>query len=285
MSIAVSRRHALAVLGGALSGAVVGVPRASASPLDKIRANGLLSVAVYKDYEPWSWMAEGRLVGIDVDLAGMLAQSLNVRVDVREFLAGDELGDDLRNMVWKGTVIGQAPCDVMLHVPVDRKLQIENDRAVIAGPYYRESLAMACNRDTTDCEVPPAQLKGKRLTVETASIPDMYLSGAFGGVLRADVRHVATGAEAVAAVAAGDADATVATRAQIEHALGGRLTERRGPVPAIFNPGWNIGFAVKDDSRDLADELEKHVAAILSDGRMAALCRRYGVVHRDPVLS
>jgi len=69
MSIAVSRRHALAVLGGALSGAVVGVPRASASPLDKIRAKGLLSVAVYKDYEPWSWMAEGRLVGIDVDLA------------------------------------------------------------------------------------------------------------------------------------------------------------------------------------------------------------------------
>jgi len=282
-----SRRRALAALGGVLAGTLIGAPGAAASPLDKVRAKGLLSVAVYRDYEPWSWIADGRLVGIDVDLAGMLAQSLGVRVDVREFLAGDDLGDDLRNMVWKGTVVGQPPCDVMLHVPVDRKLQIENDRAVIAGAYYRESFAMACNRDTTDCEVPPPQLRGKRLVVETASVPDMYLSGAFGGTLRNDVRHVPSGAAAVAAVVAGDADATVASRAQIEHgrSLGERLVERRGMIPAIFNPGWNIGFAVKDDSRDLADELEKQIAAILADGRMAALFQRYGVAHRTPVLS
>lgn len=287
MSAVVSRRHALAAIGGVLAGAVVGVPRAAANPLDKVKARGILSVAVYKDYEPWSWMAEGRLVGIDVDLAGMLAESLGVKADVRQFLAGDDLGDDLRNMVWKGTVVGQPPCDVMMHVPVDRKLQIDNDRAVIAGPYYRESFAMACNRETTDCEVPPPQLKGKRLVVETASIPDMYLSGAFGGALREDVRHVYTGADAVAAVAAGDADATVATRAQIEHGLkpGGRLVARKGAVPVIFNPGWNVGFAVKDDSRDLGDELEKQMAAMLADGRVKAIFDRYGVVHRDPVLS
>jgi len=210
-----------------------------------------------------------------------------VRTDVRQFLAGDDLADDLRNMVWKGTVVGTPPCDVMMHVPVDRQLQIANDRAVITGAYYRESFGMACNRDTTDCEVPPPQLKGKRLVVETASIPDMYLSGAFGGSLRADVRHVYTGADAVAAVAAGDADATVATRAQIDHGRkpGGRLIERKGAVPLIFNPGWNVGIAVKDDSRDLADELEKQIATILADGRMQAVFARYGVTYRAPVLT
>lgn len=287
MSGAFSRRHALAAIGGVLAGAVVGIPRAAASPLDKVKARGILTVAVYKDYEPWSWLAEGRLIGIDVDLAGMLAESLGVKADVRQFLAGDDLGDDLRNMVWKGTVVGQPPCDVMMHVPVDRKLQIDNDRAVIAGPYYRETFEMACNRETTDCEVPPPQLKGRRLVVETASIPDMYLSGAFGGSLRADVRHVYTGADAVAAVASGDADATVATRAQIEHGLkpGGRLVERKGLVPLIFNPGWNVGFAVRDDSRDLADELERQMAAVIADGRMKAIFARYGVVHREPILS
>ena len=115
----------------------------------------------------------------------------------------------------------------------------------------------------------------------------LALSGAFGGVLREDVRHVYTGADAVAAVAAGNADATVATRAQIEHGLkpGGRLIARKGAVPVIFNPGWNVGFAVKDDSHDLADELEKQMAAMLADGRVKAIFERYGVVHRDPVLS
>jgi ABC-type amino acid transport substrate-binding protein len=282
-----SRRGALAAIGGLLAGGVVGVPRAAASPLDKVKANGVLTVAVYKDYEPWSWMADGRLVGIDVDFAALLAESIGVKPDVRQFLAGDDLGDDLRNMVWKGTVVGQPPCDVMMHVPVDRKLQIDNDRAVIVGPYYRESFGMACNRETTDCEVPPPQLKGKRLVVETASIPDMYLSGGFGGVLRSDVRHVYTGSDAVAAVASGDADATVATRAQIEHGMksGRRLIERKGLVPLIFNPGWNVGIAVKDDSRDLADELEKQIAAIVADGRLKAVFERYGVTHRDPILS
>jgi len=287
VSALLSRRHALAALGGALAGAAIGVPGAWASPLDKVKAKGVLTVAVYKDYEPWSWMAEGRLTGIDVDLAGLLAEGIGVKTDVRQFLAGDDLGDDLRNMVWKGTVVGQPPCDLMMHVPVDRKLQIDNDRAVIAGPYYRETFEMACNRETTDCEVPPPQLKGKRLVVETASIPDMYLSGAFGGSLRADVRHVYTGADAVAAVASGDADATVATRAQIEHGMkpGGRLIERKGLVPLIFNPGWNVGFAVRDDSRDLADELERQMAAVIADGRMKAIFARYGVVHREPILS
>ncbi|WP_066583844.1 substrate-binding periplasmic protein [Sphingomonas pruni] len=287
MSALLSRRHVLAALGGALAGAAIGVPGAWASPLDKVKAKGVLTVAVYKDYEPWSWMAEGRLTGIDVDLAALLAEGIGVKTDVRQFLAGDDLGDDLRNMVWKGTVVGQPPCDLMMHVPVDRKLQIDNDRAVIAGPYYRETFEMACNRETTDCEVPPPQLKGKRLVVETASIPDMYLSGAFGGSLRADVRHVYTGADAVAAVASGDADATVATRAQIEHGMkpGGRLIERKGLVPLIFNPGWNVGFAVRDDSRDLADELEKQMTAVIADGRMKAIFARYGVVHREPILS
>lgn len=287
MSAQLSRRRAIAAIGGALAAGAIGLSPASASPLDKVRAKGVLTVAVYKDYEPWSWMAEGRLVGIDVDIAALLAESIGVKADIRQFLAGDDLGDDLRNMVWKGTVVGQPPCDVMMHVPVDRKLQIDNDRAVIVGPYYRESFEMACNRETTDCEVPPPQLKGKRLVVETASIPDMYLSGAFGGSLRADVRHVYTGADAVAAVASGDADATVATRAQIEHGLkpGGRLVERKGLVPLIFNPGWNVGVAVKDDSHDLADEFEKQIAAMIADGRLKAVFDRYGVTHREPILS
>jgi len=285
----VDRRSVLAGIGGAIIGATIAAP-ALARPIDKIRESGLLKIAVYKDFEPWSWRDQtGHVVGIDVELGKLLAEQIGVRAEVTEFLAGDDLGDDLRNMVWRGTLIGQAPCDVMMHVPVDRKLALDNDRVVILGAYYREGFGMVCDRDTTDCEVPPPQLKGKRLIAEVASIPDLYLSGSFGGVLRGDVRHVATGAEAVAAVARGDADAAVATRAQIEHGISistgdKRALARKGPVPAIANPGWNVGLAVKDDSRDLADKLEEVMADMMAKGRVAEICARFGVQHRDPVI-
>lgn len=285
MSILLARRQAIAALVGGLTAAML--PRqAFASPLEKVRALGLLKVAVYKDFEPWSWKQDGVIVGIDVDLAKAMAEAIGVRAEVQEFLAGDELADDLRNMVWRGTVVQGQPADVMMHVPVDRKLAIDNDRAVILAPYYRESFGMACNRDTIECEVPPPQLKGKRLVVEIASIPDLYLTGGFGGALRNDVRHVDTGSQAVAAVASGDADATVATVAQIEHGTkpDGRIVRRKSGVPLIGNPGWNVGIAVKDDSRDLGDELEKVIGVLASNGKLDTIFAKYGVSPRAPVL-
>ena len=285
MSTLLGRREAFAVLAGGV--ALTMIRPAVASPLEKVRALGLLKVAVYKDFEPWSWKQDGVIVGIDVDLAKAMAEAIGVKADVQEFLAGDDLGDDLRNMVWRGTVVQGQPADVMMHVPVDRKLAVDNDRAVILAPYYRESFGMACNRDTTDCEVPPPQLKGKRLAVEIASIPDLYLTGGFGGVLRSDVRHVDTGAAAVAAVASGDADATVATLAQIEHGTkpDGRIIRRKSGVPLIGNPGWNVGIAVKDDSRDLGDELEKVLGTLANNGKLAAIFATYGVTPRAPILA
>lgn len=283
MSVSIGRREAIAALVGGI--AMAAIRPAFASPLEKVRSLGILKVAVYKDFEPWSWKKDGMIVGIDVDLAKAMAEAIGVKADVQEFLAGDDLGDDLRNMVWRGTVVQGQPADVMMHVPVDRKLALDNDRAVILAPYYRESFGMACNRETTDCEVPPPQLKGKRLAVEIASIPDLYLTGGFGGVLRSDVRHVDTGAAAVAAVASGDADATVATMAQIEHGSNERIIRRKSGVPLIGNPGWNVGIAVKDDSRDLGDELEKVLATLAINGKLAAIFAKYGVTPRGPILA
>lgn len=282
MSYMPTRRLVLAGMAGAAATLVGG--RTWAAPLDKVRASGVLHVAVYQKNEPWSWTQDGQVVGIDADLGRALAQAIGVKVEVREFLAGDDVAADLRNMVWKGSVVQALPADVLMHVPVDKTLAYQNDRAVIVGAYYREGFAMACNRETTDCDVPPPELRGKRLAVELESVPDMYLSGSFGGALRPDVHHFSTGAEAVRAVADGQADATVATLAQIDHGTkpGGRIVRRRGAVPLLLNPGWNIGIAVKDDSRDLGDELEKQLGAMAGDGRLRKIFERYGVEWHPP---
>lgn len=274
-----------AVLGGAL--AALALPRAAvAASLEKVKTNGVLRVAVYRDFAPWSWRdAAGKLRGIDVELGEAIAQRIGVRAETVDFMADESVEDDLRNMVWRGPLIGGQVADVMLHVPVDPRFARANDRVAIGGAYYREGFQMACGPNT-DCEVPPPQFKGKRLAAELDSIPDFYLSGGFGGVLRGDVAHLLSGAAAIDEVASGKADVVLATRAQVEHArtrLGDRLKVRRGPLPALPSPGWDVGVAVRDDSRDLGDAIDGMMGELRRDGMLAAIFGRYGVTPTPPL--
>ncbi|HEY0271332.1 MAG TPA: transporter substrate-binding domain-containing protein [Sphingomonas sp.] len=281
----IARRELFSLLGGMAMAGTAG--RVFAAPLDKVIATGVLTVSVYRDFEPWSWRRDGRIVGIDVDIATMLAEAIALKADIQELIPGDDVAADLRNAVWRGSLGGRPPADVMMHVPVDRQLALANDRAVIVGPYYRESFAMACNRDRQpDCEVAPAELKGHPVAAEIDSIPDFYLSSSFGGVLRGDVKHFPSGPAAVAATAGDGGDAVIATRAQIEHALLAdreKLVERKGPLPMMMSPGWNVGVAVKDNSRDLGDKLESVIAALVANGKIPAIFERYGVIYRPAV--
>lgn len=284
-----SRRALLAGLGATAAATIA--PPLRAAPLARIKAQGAMRIAVYRDFAPWAFSENpGNPRGIDVDLGKLIAAKLGVRAEVVEYLADESADDDLRNMVWRGSLLGQAPGDVMMHAPYDRTFGLRNDRAVLVAPYYRESFAMVCNRDTTDCEVAPPALKGKRLVAELDSIPDFYLSGSFGGVLRGDVKHRMSGAEAVAAVIAGEADTAIATRAQAEGMLAkqgsdGRGVLRKGPLPAMTSPGWNVGMAVKDDSRDLGDAIEAIVEEATKSGELPAIFAQHGVQHRAPVLA
>jgi ABC-type amino acid transport substrate-binding protein len=280
---AIGRRGFLAGLAGVAG--MVALP-ALARPLDKVAGEGVLSVAVYRDFAPWSWRdAKGALKGIDVDLATALAAAIGAKPRFIDFLADESVEDDLRNMVWRGPLIGGSAADVMMHVPTDRRFTVQVERCVIGAPYARESFAIACGPDA-DCEAPPPQWAGKRLAAELDSIPDIWLSGSFGGVLRGQVRHHLSGAAALEALKAGAADVAMASRAQVEHALANnaapQVKQRRGPIPALPSPGWDVGIAVKDDSRDLADALEAAMERFAADGTLVRLFAAHGVTHVPP---
>ncbi|MFB9051214.1 substrate-binding periplasmic protein [Sphingobium indicum] len=274
----IDRRSLLGGAGAALAlGLLPGTTQAA--PLGKVRELGVLRVVVYKDNRPWSWEEGGKLAGLDVDLAGAIARKLGVRADVAQLVADESVDDDLRHGVWKGGLLGFAPGDLMLHVPFDRTFAARNDQVAIVAPYYRESFRFAGMRNAIDLEAPPIGWRGHRLAAELDSIPDFYLIGSFGGILAKDVAHYPSGAEAVAAVAAGKADAVLASRAQIEEGLhrGGSLTVRKGPLPAFTSPGWDIGMAVRENSRTLGDAVEEIVSAMAASGEMKALFATYGV--------
>lgn len=254
---------------------------AGAAPLEKVRALGVLRVGLYADNRPWSWDNGGTPAGIDVDLARAIAEGLGVRADIALFPADEDLSDDLRNVVWRGGLLGFQACDVMLHVPFDRQFMAREDNVVFLAPYYRESFGAVCGKEIEDCEAPPVRMKGQRLAAELDSIPDYYLLGSFGGVLAKDIVHQTTGYGAVAAVGRGQADAAIATSAQIEAAMAdlgpAGLKRRSGHLPGMMSPGWDIGIAVKENSRNLGFAIEEQITKLSAGGGMKAIFARHGV--------
>ena len=85
--------------------------------MDAIHKRGRLKVAVYNNFPPYSDAGKG----IDVELGRALAARLGLQAEIIGFQAGEDMGDDLRNMVWKGHYLRGEPADVMLRVPVDPK--------------------------------------------------------------------------------------------------------------------------------------------------------------------
>jgi polar amino acid transport system substrate-binding protein len=276
----IARRGVLAGAAAALS--LLGPARAlMAAPLDKVRELGVLRVALYRDNRPWSWEEGSGAGGIDADLARAIAEALGVKPELAFFTADEDVSDDLRNVIWRGGLLGFRPCDLMMHAPFDMRFAAKEERTVFIAPYAREEFTAICSTQTRDCDMPPQRFVGKKVGAELDSVPDFYLMGSFGGILKSDVVHFTTGYEAAAAVQDGAVEMAVASRAEIEAALFDRpdvpARLRKSPLPMMMSDGWDIGMAVRDDSRSLGAAVEDIVAAMAEDGRLAAIFARYGV--------
>jgi ABC-type amino acid transport substrate-binding protein len=295
--VSVSRRVVLALLGG-LAGAGLGRaawPRSYHDTvstvgrnLDELRKDGRIRIAVYADFAPFSYRRDGKLAGIDVDIARLIAERLGLAPDLWEVVAGDSVDDDLRNYVWRGTVVGHEVANLMLHVPYSRELEVRSELAACFAPYYRETLAVARDPDQVGDVTSPLDLEGLKLAVELDSLPDFYLSSLQGGRLRADVVRFRRPEDGLAALLAGEVAAFMGTRSQIEAGLGAertRLDIGPLPLPGLAMPSWPVGLAVRENARDLGWAAGDVVERALRDGTMAAIFAAHGVSHNPPALA
>ena len=270
--ISPSRRRVLAA--GLLLGAGIAAPaRAADDPV--LREAGFLKVAVYNDLAPFS----DRGQGIDADLGAALAGKLGLKLTLLPFNAGDDLGDDLRNMVWKGHYLGYGPADVMLHVPVDRMLMNANPQVEIFAPYYVETVRLVRSAQAIPQFDVVEALAGKRIGVEKVSISGMVMLGEGGGRFRDQVHIYPTAAEALEQLKAGGLDAVLATRAQIESVMKGdpAFPLRDVPFDRLPRGGWAVGMAVKKDNLDLARRLQAALNDLAASGELKAIFAKYGV--------
>lgn len=281
-------RRKLALAAGSLL--AVGMPAVAQTELidlAKIRANGALKVAVYKANAPFSDGVGSDQAGLDVSIATALAKELGLRLALLPFDAGENMGDDLRNMVWRGHYLGYGPADVMMHVPVDKHLMTENRQVLILAPYMRQVL-MVLHDTRKIADVRSAEdLKGFPLTAERGSGAASVLMGYGGGLLRNQVSIVDTGVAAAEAVASGKAAAAYVTRAQAEAVvskLAGEPHWQLSPLqlPGLPGNGWPIGMAIKSQNKELGQAIEAAMQALRSRGDLQALFRQHGLTLTAP---
>ena len=283
-----ARRQWLQAASWACAGAALGMGAGAVQAqelfdLDKVRASGVLKVALYKDNAPYSDGKGQDMDGVDVALAQALAKEMGLKLSLLPFDAGEKMNDDLRNMVWRGHYLGYGPADVMLHVPVDKFLMVDNKQVLIFAPYSREVLVIFHALDRLPTVQSGLDLHDLPLAAERGSGAASTLLGFGGGRLRSQVKMFNSGIDAAHAVIKGDAAAAYISRAQAETALraagrppaGFALTQLT--LPGLADNGWPIGLAVQSGHKKLAQALEAALNKIRAEGHLLAMYRDRGL--------
>ena len=251
--------------------------------LDQIVERGYIEFAVYEDFAPYSWEESGKPRGIDIELGRLIAEELGVEARFNLVAAGENLDADLRNQVWRGPIVGGRVSNVMLHVPYNPELECRIEQVVLTGQYFNETVVIAFRRDAYPDSAPvPAYFRYDTVGVENDSIADFYLSSAFGGQMRQNVRRFGTPAEAMAALAAGEIKAVMGPRAQLEHGVSDGIEIHAPPLVGFGLSEWTLGVAVRHNYRPLAYTVDDVIQAAVADGRMAAIFESYGLSYSPP---
>jgi ABC-type amino acid transport substrate-binding protein len=260
------RRGALRALGAAALVASGGVSAAETG-LAAVKARGTLTVAVYRDMPPFHDKGQG----IDVDLAAALADALGVKLSLMPFPAGEDMNDDLRNMVWKGHYLGYGPADVMLHVPVESPLMDANPQVHIFAPYWRDRVMIARSVAQLPHLETLAQLNGKPVAVPGQTLAGWLLIGADGGAYKQQLSTTwRDGVDAAQALQRGEVAAAAGLESELESVVGGDPRFVITPLPTVSNSrnGWAVGLAVKKDAGDLEAALQAAVDGLVGDRRI-----------------
>jgi ABC-type amino acid transport substrate-binding protein len=268
--------------------ATAAVAQTDLEDLARVRAKGILTVAVYKDNAPFSSGKIGEMVGLDISIAQALARQMKLGLALLPFDAGENMGDDLRNMVWRGHYLGYGPADVMLGVPVDKYLAQQNRQVVIFSPYMRQVPALMRDVKAIAKFDAPDDLKGHKLAAERGTGTASALIGQQNGQLSSQVALFSSGVDAATEVLQGRADAAYVLRSQGESALSadktrpGQFVIDNLTLPGLPDSGWPIGLAVKTSNKDLGQALQAAMKDLRESGELLAIFARHGLTLTAP---
>lgn len=287
-ALGLSRRACLLALTSALAAPAWAQADDEGELFTKIRETGTLKVAVYKDNPPYSFEAGGQLQGLDVDVARALAAQMGLNASFLPFSAGEDMGADLRWMVERGHYLGFGPADMMMRVPVDRNLMFGNRKVLILTPYMSERPVLMYDSRRLSEPRTPEDLQSLPLAGEMGTGLTSAMLGYGGGLLREQVRILASASQAAQTVINGEAAATYITRSAAETAMNKSTLPTQHLRLVDFDMGhrasrgWPIGVAIKSANHELRKALEVAMASLQASGQMLEIFRKHRLTLTAP---
>lgn len=264
---------------------------------DTIIAAGVIKVAVYQDFAPYSFKVDGQPRGVDVELAQALAAALGVQLELMWAPPGEKLDDDLRDLIWRGSQLrDQQLADLMMRVPYDKTYtqkrndvgELENDHVVMFGPYQTERWQVAFDRRRLEAVPSVAVFEKHPIGVEIDSVPSFYLTSIFNGQFGPSTHHFPSVEQAFGALHAGSVDAVMAMRGEVDYQLHKAADPdwalAENAYPNMGRQQWEIGMAVHESNRQLAYAIEEALETMIREGTVQKIYTGYGMRYEVPEL-
>lgn len=268
---------------------------AHARSIEDIQASGEIVIAVYENFPPYSFVKDGKLTGIDVDLGKKLAKSLNVKPVFFQTPADEDLSGDLRNLIWKGNKVHKNKCDVMFRVPYDYDYlrltdqytgELQTEQVSIKGPYQSEKWVIATHKNI----IPKIRTLGifayHTVGVELDSLPDHHLTGFNGGLIREKVKHYFKYDDAIKDFKAGKIDAVAGLRTELEYRIDYKNNQDKyyisDSIPQI-TAHWDIATATAVAYKPLSYHIDGLMEEAFQNGELKKIFEKYGVTYMPPI--
>ena len=266
---------------------------ANARSYEDIIESGQITIAVYNDFPPYSFLQDGEPAGVDIEIGKHIAKGLGVSVEWLWINADENLEDDLRNAIWKGHIITRQKADVMLRVPYDRRFAYaidgyglpKNEMVVMFSPYQQESWALVRDHEKTNDIRTLAIFQYENVAVELDSLPSFFLGATIGGRLRDKLVHVDSVFTGIDKLKAGEVAAVAGMRSQLQWGMGPLTSQydiSADGLAAMSIKSWDIGMAVKQDYRELTYAIEGIITPMVNSGEMEKLFLEYGLSYEIP---
>lgn len=268
---------------------------ANARSIEDIQADGKIIIAVYENFPPYSFVKNGKLTGIDVDLGLMLAKSLKVKAEFLQTATDENLDADLRNMIWRGNRVHRNKADVMFRVPYDYDFMRETDRQTgelraervsIKGPYQSEQWIIATHKEKIPVIRTLAIFREHKIGTEIDTLPDNHLLSFGRGILINNVKHYFHYKDAIKDFKAGKLDAIAGQKAELEYLLDYKHNKAKyylsDGIP-MMKSKWDLATAVDSRFKALSYHIDGLISEAYQSGKIKKIFEKYGVSYLPPI--
>ena len=238
--------------GAAASGAR---PGKGMSKLDQIKAAGKLVVGTSADYPPYEFHLlndeESELVGIDIDIARVIAQELGVKLEVKDLIF---------SRIFDALEAGQIDLAIAGLSPTEERKKV----ASFSNIYYQAIQSFVILKDNADRIKTSEDLRGKKIGVQKDSLQESMTKSQIPGA-EFEVRE--TIEELIIILEKGLVDAVI-----LEKPVADSYTRNNKKLLSIkcekSNQVLGSAIAVKKGEDDLLQEINRILAQLKKENKI-----------------